>query len=102
MVNMLHRKVRVNDASGVSKVVTSTLDKKEDKEQGKLPKNSIIWNCEHFWMKKIRKTKTTRRAIEVNQKVVSNRLREMGKIQKTGRWVPHELNGRQMEKHKNM
>ena len=28
----------------------------------------------------------------VNQQYVSNRLREMGKIQKTGRWVPHELN----------
>ena len=32
MVNMIHRKVRVNDGFGVSKVMTSTQDKKEDKE----------------------------------------------------------------------
>ena len=31
---------------------------------------------------------------------VSNRLREMGKIQKTDRWVPRELSVRQMEKRK--
>ena len=34
-MNMLHRKTRVNDGLGVSKVVTSTQDKKEDKEHGK-------------------------------------------------------------------
>ena len=36
-----------------------------------------------------------------SQQTVSNRLREMGKIQKVGRWVPHELNERQMERRKN-
>ena len=35
MVNMLHRKIRVNDGFGISKVVTSTQDKKEYKEHGK-------------------------------------------------------------------
>ena len=25
----------------------------------------------------------------------------MGNIQKTGKWVPHELNDRKMQKHKN-
>ena len=39
--------------------------------------------------------------LSVSQQAVSNRLREMGKIQKTGRWVPHELDGRQMERRKN-
>jgi len=39
--------------------------------------------------------------LSVNQLAVSNRLREMGKIQIIGRWVPHELNERQMERHKN-
>ena len=34
MVNMLHCKIRVNSGLGVSKVVTSTLDKKGDKENG--------------------------------------------------------------------
>ena len=32
MVNMLHRKVRLNDGFGISKVVNSTKDTKEDKE----------------------------------------------------------------------
>ena len=38
MVSMFHRKIRVNDGLGVSKVVTSAQDKKEDKKHGKLPK----------------------------------------------------------------
>ena len=33
--------------------------------------------------------------LSVSQQVVSNRLWEMRKIQKVGRWVPHELNERQ-------
>ena len=33
----------------------------------------------------------------VSQEAVSDWLREMGKIQKTGRWVPRKLNDRQME-----
>ena len=39
--------------------------------------------------------------LSVSQQAVSNRLREIGKIQKIGRWVSHELNERQMEKRKN-
>ena len=35
MVNRLHRKIRVNDGFGVLKVVTSTQDKKQDKESEK-------------------------------------------------------------------
>ena len=38
MVNMLHRKIRVNDGFEVSKVVTSTQDKKNDKEHGNCKK----------------------------------------------------------------
>ena len=30
----------------------------------------------------------------VDQQTVYERLREMGKIEKTGKWVPHELNDR--------
>jgi len=39
--------------------------------------------------------------LSVSQQAISNPLREMGKIQKVGRWVPHELNERQMERSKN-
>ena len=56
---MLHRKIHVDNGFGLSKVVTSTQDKKEDKEHGKLAKNSKMWNYNHFWAKMIRKHKTT-------------------------------------------
>jgi len=37
----------------------------------------------------------------VTQPAISMRLRAMGKIQKVGKWVPHELNDRQMERRMN-
>ena len=37
MMNMLNRKLLVNDGFGISKVVASTQDKKKDKEYGKPP-----------------------------------------------------------------
>ena len=39
--------------------------------------------------------------LDVSQQAVPVRMREMGKIQKTCRWVPRELNNRKMEKRKN-
>ena len=38
--------------------------------------------------------------LNVSQKAVSIRLKAMGKIQKVGKWVPHELNERQQENRK--
>jgi len=35
----------------------------------------------------------------VSQAAISMRLHAMGKVQKIGKWVPHELNDRQMPKH---
>ena len=72
MMNMLHRKIRVFDGFGVSKVVTSTQDKKEDKEHGKPPKKMI---------RKYKNYSPSNWAL-VSQQAVSNRLLEMGKIQK--------------------
>ena len=40
--------------------------------------------------------------LSVSQQTVFNRLREVGKIQKTDRWVPCELNATKMKKRKNM
>lgn len=37
----------------------------------------------------------------VTQPAISMRLRAMGKVQKMGKWVPHELNDRQMERRQN-
>lgn len=36
----------------------------------------------------------------VARQTISYRLRAMGKVQKLGKWVPHDLNDRQMEKRK--
>ena len=37
----------------------------------------------------------------VSQAAISMRLHAMGKVQKIGKWVPHELNDRQMERRQN-
>jgi len=37
----------------------------------------------------------------VSQTVISMRLHAMGKVQKIGKWVPYELNDRQMERRQN-
>jgi len=39
--------------------------------------------------------------LSVSQAAISMRLYAMGKVQKIGKWVPHELNGRQMERRQN-
>ena len=39
--------------------------------------------------------------LNVAQQTISDHLKAMGKIQKCGKWVPHELNERQMENRKN-
>ena len=94
MVNMLHRKIRVNDGFGVLKVVTSML---QDKEHGKPSKRYEDVELQALLDEDDSQTqKQLAEQLSVSQQAVSNRLREMGKIQKTGKWVPHELDGRQM------
>jgi len=39
--------------------------------------------------------------LDVFQAAISMRLHAMGKVQKIGKWVPHELNDRQMERRQN-
>ena len=96
---MLHRKVRVNDGFGVSKVVTSML---VDKEHEKPPKRYKDVELQALLDEDDSQTqKELAEQLGVSRQAVSNRLREMGKIHKTGIWVPHKLNDRQMEKRKN-
>ena len=45
-------------------------------------------------------TQTQQMITEQSRQAISDRLRAMGKIQKIGKWVPHKLNERQMEKRK--
>ena len=56
-------------------------------------KNSKMWNCKCYWAKMIHKHKNNSSR---NWALVNNWLQEMGKIQKTGRWVPRELNDRRV------
>jgi len=39
--------------------------------------------------------------LSVSQAAISMRLHAMGKVQKIGKWVSHELNDRQMERRQN-
>ena len=86
MVNMLHRKIRVSDegqgtwktAKKIRKCGITLLDKNHSQTQKQLVEQ-----------------------LSVTQQAIYNRLREMGKIQKTGRWVPREFNDKQMKKRKN-
>ena len=99
MMNVIHRKIYVNDGFGVLKVVTSTQDTEKDKEHGKPHKK--FEDVELQALLDEDDSQTQNRLAEqlgVDQQAVFNRLREMGKIQNTNRWVPQELNARQMEK----
>ena len=101
MVSVYHRKIRVKDGSGVSKVVTSTQDKKEDKEHGKSQKNWKIWNCKRCWTKMIPKNKNNSPS---NWALVNKPFPiDHERWEKLGRLLDgyHELSNRQMEKPKN-
>ena len=92
MMKMLRSKIRVNDGFGVSKVMTSRLQtgKVENRQ-----KNSTMWNFKHGnWTKMTRKHKKLVEQIGVREQAVSYLPQEMGNIQKSDRWVPHELNDR--------
>ena len=88
MVNMLHHKIHVNDGFGVSKVVTSTQDKKEDKELGNSPINRKCptTHCKALLDEDDSQTqKQLAEQLGVSEQAVSDRLHKMGKIQKIGR-----------------
>jgi len=57
-------------------------------------------NCRLFWTRTIPIAKNACRAI-VSQAAISMRLHAMEKVQKIGKWVPLELNDRQMERRQN-
>jgi len=71
-----------------------------DKEHGKPPKKYEDVELQAL-LDEDDSQKQLAEQLSVSQQVVSNRLRETGKIQKVGRWVPHELNERQTERCKN-
>ena len=93
-MNVLHRRILVNDGFGVSKVVTSRLQTRNVENRQKLEDVDLLDEDD---------SQTQKQLVEqlvVSQQTVSNRPREMGKTQNTERWALRELNDRQMEKHK--
>ena len=98
MVNMLHRKIRLNEDFGVLKAMTSRFQTRNIENRQKYEDVQLQALSDED------DSQTQKQLDEqsgVRQQTVFNRLREMGKIQKSGRWVPHELNDRQIEKRKN-
>ena len=86
MVNVLHREICENDSFGISEVVTLTRDKKEDEQHRKPPKKFEDVKLQALLDED--DSQTQEQLPEqwgVNQRTVSNRPREMGKIQKNGR-----------------
>ena len=98
MVNMLYRKKRVNDGFSVSKLEISMLQTRNTENR---PKNEDVELQALLDENNSQTQKQLAEQLSISQQAVSNRLREMGNIQKVGRWVPHELNERQMERRKN-
>ena len=91
MVNMLHHKKRVNDGFSVSKLDISMLQTRNTENCPKKYEDVEL----QALLDEDDSQKQLAEQLSVSQQVVSNRLQEMGKIQKIGRWVPHELNERQ-------
>ena len=78
MVNMLHRKKTCEWWFQRFKIGDFDVQTRNTKNR---PKSMKTWNCKHCWMKMIHKHKNKQNNW-VSQQAVSNRLREMGKIQK--------------------
>ena len=75
MVNILYHKIRMNDGFCVSKMVTSTQDKKEDKEHGKPPKSFEDVELQTLLEEDDSHTqKQLAEQLDVNQQAVSDRL----------------------------
>jgi len=49
----------------------------------------------------IQSQKMLAKQLGVSQAAISMRLHAMGKVQKIEKWVPHELNNKQMERRQN-
>ena len=49
-------------------------------------------NCKHYWTKtQLKRSKNYLAALNITPMTVFKRLHAMGKFQKEGKWVPHEL-----------
>ena len=89
MVNLLHHKNRVNDGFSVSKLEISMLQTSEPSKKYEDVELQALLNEDDSQTQK-----QLAEQLSVSQQAVSNRLREMGKIQKVDRWVLHKLNER--------
>jgi len=90
---------RLNDDFSVSKLEIRCSTRNTENRL----KNTKTWNCKHCWMKIIHKHKNNSQSnwALVNKLFPIAYEKWNGKIQKVCRWVPHELNERQMERRKN-
>ncbi|GFX21828.1 mariner Mos1 transposase [Trichonephila clavipes] len=97
MVNTLHRLEHVTHGFDNLKVVIS---------MGKTESSGRPQNCENEPLQESLDGDSTQtqqplaKALNVSQEAISRRLQATGKINKLCKWVPHDLNERQMENHK--
>jgi len=78
-----------------SKVAVLTWETKNVENQ----KSLKTANCKHYWMKMLKLNNNSRINWMWHEKP-SPYVKSMGKIQKMGKWVPHELNEKQQENRK--
>jgi len=92
--NMHYRKLPVKIGLNASEVTILTLRTRSAPEDQKQLRTPI---CKRYWMKMIQTQDQLAKVLNMTRQGVSKRLHAMGKIQKEGKWVPHELTERQME-----
>ena len=68
-----------------------------NEERGKPPKKFEDSELQALLDEDDAQTQQLADQLNVTREAVSIRLKSMGKIQKMGKWVPHELNERQQE-----
>ena len=71
-----------------------------NEERGKPPKKFEDSELQALLNEDDAQTQQLADQLNVTREAVSIRLKSMGKIQKMGKWVPHELNERQQENRK--
>jgi len=70
IVNMLHRKIHVNDSFGVSKVEILMLQTRNTENY---QKGTKMQNCKHCWTKTMHKHKNNSQVIDLNRSLLKKR-----------------------------
>jgi len=98
MATMLYRKQRAEIDFAGSMTTILIYDKKRENRPRKVEDCQLQALLDED---DTRSQKMLAEQLGVSQAAISMWLHAMGKVQKIGKWVPHELNDRQMERRQN-